>query len=61
MFIIFICRSAIPKNPASSCFLMTTILGGLLGLIQGTGGTFFSKTQEGENESEEQTLPGNNE
>jgi hypothetical protein len=28
MFIIFICHSAIPKNPASRCFLMATILQG---------------------------------
>jgi hypothetical protein len=28
MFIIFICRSAIPENPASHCFLMATILWG---------------------------------
>jgi hypothetical protein len=52
MFIIFICCSAIPENPASHCFLMAMILWGLLGLLERTGGPFFK---------EEQALPGNNE
>jgi hypothetical protein len=41
MFIIFICRSTIPENPASRCFLMAIILRGILGLLKGTGGPFF--------------------
>jgi hypothetical protein len=61
MFIIFICHSAIPKNPASHCFLMATILRGPPWPPQGHRGPIFSKMQEGENESEEQALPGNNE
>jgi hypothetical protein len=41
MFIIFICRSAIPENPASRCFLMATILRGTPWPPQGHRGPIF--------------------
>ncbi len=43
MFIIFICRSAIPKNPASRCFLMATILKGTPWPPQGHRGPIFQR------------------
>ncbi len=43
MFITFICRSAIPKNPASCCFMMATILQGTPWPSQGHRGPIFQR------------------
>jgi hypothetical protein len=46
MFIIFICRSAIPENPASHCFLMATILWGTPWPPQGHRGPIFQRCRK---------------
>jgi hypothetical protein len=47
MFIIFICRSVIPKNPASCCFLMiATILWGTPWPPRGHRGTIFQECRK---------------
>jgi hypothetical protein len=46
MFIIFICRSVIPKNPASHCFLVATILRGTPWPPQGYRGPIFQRCRK---------------
>jgi hypothetical protein len=46
MFIIFICCSAIPENPASRCFLMATILRGTPWPSQGHRGPIFQRCRK---------------
>jgi hypothetical protein len=46
MFIIFICRSVIPENPASGCFLMATILRGTPWPPQGHRGPIFQRRRK---------------
>jgi hypothetical protein len=46
MFIIVICPSAIPENPASHCFLMTTILSGIPWPYQGHRRAIFQRCRK---------------
>jgi hypothetical protein len=46
MFIIFICRSAIPENPESRCFLMATFLWGTPWPPHGHRGAIFQRRRK---------------